>query len=467
MGLESLPYSSTVIHSRWMRGSLEHLAKLLPIGLLLGGVLFSVGLSYVMVHVSPALALLGLLAIPAGILLVTRPYLGLLLIVLVIPLEDFNELSGGVSLFKLLSAIVFGGTAVHFLVFRRKDRLASAPENWLIGLFLLAAILSNFTVIAPPVTLDRTLRLIYVLSLYLVAINVIRTEKDLRYLVWAFLASGLICVSYGFYGHFLGRAAADSGARLTGTMDDPNEFAGAVVARLPLALCLLRVEKHWLKRLLLLVGAGMMICGIIMTWSRGGLLALVWALALFVLRQKRKLAWLIIVGIIILAVLATMPSSLRARMDVMFSNEQGADTSLMRRMTYQIYGRKLFYQHPILGIGFSRFSEAYARSEYRFLQGPGKQVAHNTYLEILVGTGLMGFVPFMSLLVTALSTTWKLARHEEKYPYRAHVSAGLFAGLGGYLLSSLFLSQQYEKTLWLLIAMVVMVRRLANSSDRQ
>lgn len=466
MGLESLPYSSTVIHSRWMRGTLERLAKLSPVGLLMGGILFSVGLSYVMVHVSPALALLGLLAIPAGVLLVTRPHLGLLLIVFAIPLEDFNELSGGVSLLKLLSAAVFGGAAVHFLVFRRRDKLAGAPENWLIGLFLLAVILSSFAVTTPPVKLNHTLRLMLVLSLYLVTVNVIQTEKHLQYLVWAFLASGMICVSYGFYGYFFGRAAMAGGGRLTGTMDDPNEFAGAAVARLPLALCLLRVEKHWLKRLFLLAGAGMMTCGVIMTWSRGGLLALVWALVLFVLRQKRKLVWLVIVGVILLAVLVTMPSSLRARMSVMLSGEQKADTSLMRRTTYQVYGLKLFCQHPLLGIGFGRFSEAYAHSEYRFLQGAGKQVAHNTYLEILAGTGLIGFVPFMALLSTSLFTAWKLAGAEEPRPYWAHVSAGLFAGLGGYLLSSLFLSQQYEKTLWLLIAMIVIMRRLASSNAR-
>jgi hypothetical protein len=79
---------------------------------------------------------------------------------------------------------------------------------------------------------------------------------------------------------------------------------------------------------------------------------------------------------------------------------------------------------------------------------------------------LVGFVPFVALLGTSLFTAWKLAGAAEPRPYWAHVSAGLFAGLGGYLLSSLFLSQQYEKTLWLLIAMIVMVRRLARSNDR-
>jgi O-antigen ligase len=297
-------------------------------------------------------------------------------------------------------------------------------------------------------------------------INVVRTEKDLKSLVWVFLLSGFVCALYGCYSYYLNPALLSEDGRVTGTMDDPNEFTGAMVARLPLVLCLLRVEKRRMRRLLLIVGMGMVIFGIVRAESRGGFLALGFALVLFALCQKHRVAWLVIVGVVGLILLGAMPLSLQERLSMLFFEDQNLDSSLLRRMTYQIYGLRLFSKHPILGVGISGFAEAYARSEYRFWQaGSVRRVAHNTYLEILVGTGLIGLAPFMALLALSLFRAWKLANCDQCQPYLASVSAGLFAGMGGYFLSCLFLSQQYEKTLWLLLAMVVVVQQLA--SDRK
>lgn len=465
MSVKSLSHLSTV-PLRWARAGLERFTWLLPVGWVVGAALFVAGLSYVMVNISPILALLGLLAIPAGIMLITRPMLGLLLVVFAIPLEDFNELGGGLSVLKLLSIVVFGAAVVHFLVFRREEKLVGAPQNWLIALLLAAVVLSNFVAIVPTTTLERTFKFVRILSLYIVVINVVRTEKDLKSLVWVFLLSGFVCALYGCYSYYFNPALLSEDGRVTGTMDDPNEFTGAMVARLPLVLCLLRVEKRKMRRLLLIVGVGIVLFGIVRAESRGGFLALGLALVLFALCQKRRVTWLVIIGLIALVLLSTMPLSLQERLGMLLYEDQNLDSSLTRRMTYQIYGLQLFGKHPLLGVGISGFAEAYARSEYRFWQaGSVRRVAHNTYLEILVGTGLIGLLPFMTLLAASLFKTWKLANCGHCPPYLAGVSAGLFAGMGGYFLSCLFLSQQYEKTLWLLLAMVVVVQQLVGDRN--
>lgn len=463
------PFSLPAVRLHWPQADFEYYyARLLPIGLVAGTALVSVGLAYVMVNLSPAFALLGLLAVPAGIILVVRPDLGLLLVVFAIPMENFNEFGGGLSVLKLLSVVVFGGAIVHFLIFRRNDSLVGAPQNWAIGLFLMAVILSNFVAIDPPVTIDRTFKLLRVLSLYLVVVNVVRTETDLRRLVWVFLISGFVCALYGLYGYYFDRTLLDTEGRVTGTMDDPNEFAAAMTARLPLTLCLLSAEKHRLRKSLLLVGAGIIIWSITLSGSRGGLLALGLSLILFVLLQKNKAAWLAIAGTVVLVVLTAMPLGLKQRVGLVPSNGQGSDSSVERRTTYQVYGIQLFREHPILGVGLDGFAEAYARSEYRFLQaGHVKRIAHNTYLEIVVGTGLVGLVPFVLLLGLSLFTSWKLAGCRARYSYLASVSLGLFAGIAGYSLACFFLSQQYEKTPWLLIAMIVIVLQFVSTADRQ
>lgn len=437
--------------------------RLLPVWLAAGIGALGVSLAYILVNFSPIFAILAVLAVPAGIILVTRPQLGLLLVVFAIGFEELSNLGPGVSILKLLSIVVFGGAVIHFLIFRRRESLVNVPQNWLLLFFVVAVLLSNFVALDPARTLDGAGRLLRVLTLYLVAANLIHTSRGLRYLLWVFLISGFISAVWGLLD------PAQAGQRLSGTMGHPNNFAIAMAARLPLALCLLKVEKGSLKRLFLLIMLGVMAYGLILSGSRGGLISAVVALFLFVMTQKNKLFWFSLVCFITVIGLLIMPPHIKQRVGLVPSwgdDEMGNSTE--RRETYQLYGLKLWQENPVLGVGFDGFAEAYTRSEYRFLQkNATKRVAHNTYLEILTGTGLVGFVPFVALLVFSMYKAWRYAGYGKLLPNVAAISAGLFAAQGGYFTGLLFGSRQYEKTLWLLIALVIVVQVLISASARR
>lgn len=157
-----------------------------------------------------------------------------------------------------------------------------------------------------------------------------------------------------------------------------------------------------------------------------------------------------------------MPEEVKVRIgltDTQASSDLGNSTE--RRLTYQLYGLELFQKHPILGIGLDGFAEAYAESEYRFLiRTRNLRVAHNTYLEIATGTGVIGLLPFVGILASALYTAFKNSK--QKYmrtnPDLAILATGLVAALGGYFLGMLFGSRQYEKTLWFLLALPVILQ---------
>lgn len=440
--------------------------RLWPIGLVVGTILVSISLAYVLVGISPALAILGVLAIPVGILLVVRPDLGLLLVVFVIPLEDFNDLGGGsVSALKLVSIVVFGGAIIHFLIFRRRDSLVGAPQNWLVFFLLLAAILSIFVSISPSRTISSVQKFMRLLALYLIVINILRSEKDLKLLVWVFIIAGFLSALYGL----LNPEQASNG-RFSGTMENPNAFALVMNPRLPLALCLVKLEKSTLKRIFLLVMIGVLAYGIVLAGSRGGLLSAGLGLFLFAFLQKNRIAWLFLVGLIVVAGLTVMPEDMKKRVGLVeatVDEHLGNDTT--RRESYQVFGLQLWQQHPILGIGWGGFNEAYSQSpEYRFLQTDQKtRAAHNSYLEILVGMGLVGFIPFISLVGLSLFMAWKYAGYRDRYPVLGNISVGLLAGQASYFLGILFLSKEFDKTLWLLIALVVVLHTLIKAAERQ
>ncbi len=463
-------FSLPIRRSYWLWSNFEYLyARLLPIGLVLGTLLVSVGLAYMLVNFSPALAFGAVLAIPIGVLLIVRPNFGLLVVVFAIPLQDFNQFGDGLSVFKLLSLAVFGGAIGHFLIFRRRDSLVGAPQNWVIIFFVFIIFLSNFVAIDLPATLDRTFKMLRVLSLYLVAINIVQSEKDLKYLVFIFFISGMMSALYGIYTFYLAPSLLNVDGRLTGTMGDPNQFAASMIARLPLMLSLLVVEKHRQKQLFLLLGAGIMVYAVTLTGSRGGLLSMGLSFILFAFLQKNRGVWLTVLVIASIVGLVAMPLSMKQRVGLVKSDAPDRlGNSTDRRESYQIFGWQLAQQNPILGVGLRGFTEAYAHSEYRFLQGDSEgRVAHNTYLEIVTGTGFVGLTGFLLLLGTSMFMAWKFTRYRNNYPYLGNVAVGLFAGQGGFFLSILFLSEQYSKTLWLLIALVVMVQNIINTAEHQ
>jgi O-antigen ligase len=437
--------------------------RLLPGGLTIGIILLGITLAYTLVNFSAAFAILAVLAVPVGIILVTRPNLGLLVVVFAISFEEVINSGPGISALKLLSIIVFGGAVIHFLIFRGKEPLVKAPQNWLILLFVMAAILSSFVALDPSRTIDRTGRLIRVLILYLMVINLVRTKKDLRYLIWIFVISGFISALWGLLD------PAQAGQRLYGTMGQPNAFAAAMVPRLPLIFSLMHVNRDPLKRFLLVIILGVVTYALILSGSRGGLISAVLALLLFVLTQKNKLFWFNLVGLITVIGLLAMPLEIKQRVGLVTAHDSdNLGNSTDRRETYQVYGWQLWQENPILGVGLDGFAEAYTRSPYRFLQkNETKRVAHNTYLEIAVGTGLIGFIPFVALLAWSFYKAWQYAGYTKFDPHTASISAGLFAGMGGYLLAMLFGSHQYDKILWLLIALVVVVEILINKAGRQ
>lgn len=437
--------------------------RLLPIGLVIGTILASIGLAYVLVDISLTFAVLGVVAIPAGILLTTRPYFGLLLVVFALPFEEFNKFgNGSLSVLKLLSIAVFGGAVIHFLIFRRKDSLVGAPQNWLISFLLLAIVLSNFVAIDPSRTLEKTIKLLRILALYVVVINIIRSKMELKGLLWVFLIAGFLSTLYSMFD-------PEQAGRFTGTMNDPNVFAMEMGIRLPLALGFLRVEKGRLKQVSLLIIIGVLCYGVISSGSRGGLMATGLSLLTFAFLQKKRIAWLVLVGLIAWVSITAMPLEMKKRVGLVEADTgENLGNSTDRRETYQIYGWQLWQQNPILGIGLDGFADAFGRSEeYRFLQTTQHgRVAHNTYLEILVGIGLLGMIPFISLLILSLFKTWKYANNNRD-PDLAGISASLFASQAGFFLGILFLSQQYSKVLWLLIALVVVLHHLMNMAEGQ
>jgi O-antigen ligase len=118
--------------------------------------------------------------------------------------------------------------------------------------------------------------------------------------------------------------------------------------------------------------------------------------------------------------------------------------------------------HPVRGIGTGNF----AVSSVHYLLRPGTipndylvvdipQVAHNVYLQLLAETGAIGMALFLGIIAFAISGAIRAARtfRSRGDPQMELVARAVVTAQAGILAADFFISAQYNKQLWILLAM--------------
>jgi O-antigen ligase len=194
--------------------------------------------------------------------------------------------------------------------------------------------------------------------------------------------------------------------------------------------------------------------------ARSAVLGLLPALILFlwVLRRERSFP-LILLGVLALGVGALLLSP--ALLDrVVALADWGRDPTLFRRTTYLAVGFDLLLKSPIWGIGPGNFPYYFVGDEYRFLPGrtPVMRELHNTYLDVAVELGLIGFALFAGLVGAALGQVRKAFAAVGSV--RADALA-LILALIALLVASFFMPNKDMRYLWLLLGLAFQCGRMA------
>jgi len=104
-------------------------------------------------------------------------------------------------------------------------------------------------------------------------------------------------------------------------------------------------------------------------------------------------------------------------------------------------------------VGIGAFRDA--RAELGKWGGDSNErfIAHNTYMEIAAETGVMSLFIFIVIISTVLKGSLKSEKffRESKYLYLEGITQALRIGLIGFLIASIFLSQQYSRFFYIFI----------------
>lgn len=241
-----------------------------------------------------------------------------------------------------------------------------------------------------------------------VSIILIPNAVALRRFVWGMIVGGMFLVVYGMYALYAGIGDAVSGrASAYGMYANSNDYTFIIIQILPYIYMYWRIEIGVIRRIFLglsIVACGM---GILLSLSRGGILALVLEATLIVLigmKGKRRLILLPVLGLAS-AIAIGYQFSQREVNDAQNSNYTAQDSAAGRRELWRA-GIAMFIDKPLLGVGSRQFGEQ-SRFYGDITRSHWGYPAHNTYVEILSGSGLVGFVAFALMSYNLLRELWR------------------------------------------------------------
>jgi O-antigen ligase len=367
-----------------------------------------------------------------------------------IPAANYaGKAAGAVLLGVWLGALRTGATAPDVL--RRNRRVFE-----LLVLFNVWLTVSILWAVEPARSIDQIWHWWVVALVLALAATIVRTEATARWAAAAFVAGAVLSVLLGFLqGGLTEAVTAGEGGRLGGAAGDPNFLAAGLVAGMVMAAALMTATPGAAARGAL--GLAIVLCGVglVMSESRGGMLAaLGTALASVVFFRRRRIH---AVALVLLAAgaaavaFAALPGAWE-RVTTFDSGGSG------RSDLWTVAGR-VAADHPIVGVGVNNFVAV--AGDYTREPGSLQQVhlivdrpqyVHNVYLQLLAENGIVGLVIFLALALACLRAAWTAARRFERLGMTSMETlahAVLVAGIGQ-LAAGLFISSGVDRRLWLL-----------------
>jgi O-antigen ligase len=310
-----------------------------------------------------------------------------------------------------------------------------------------------------------------------VVLTAAKRDREVLVIALAFVLGAALSAAIGLANGNLNTAQATTNTvvngRLSGGAGDPNRAAAAYVAAMFVAVGLLGFYRRAATRVAIGLVLALITVAFIATKSRGGLFALAAAaLAALVLSrgQRRRVLGLVALVCAIGAItLAAVPGSLSRITD--FSGGSSGRSDIWRVATL------IFDHHPIIGVGANNFSVVEpnyvlditnaTRVNY-IAETPALFPAHNSYLQFLADTGVVGLVAYLAVIGVCLRCGWRAIRLFEATRRSGHaqLTRAVMMGTIGFLTANFFITDGWDWRLWILLGLSPALLGIARAGPR-
>ena len=304
------------------------------------------------------------------------------------------------SVVKFIALLPIGAALLNLNKFR--------ANNFIIGYFLFT-LLSLFSIvwtISYDKTLDRTQTYIQLFILMASSCCFRYDTNDLaclkKVLVWSSRISVVIILIFGTY--------SEGRLLLSGLItEDPNYFCAYLLFGVVNSLQILLSKGKLIKKITASIEIGVYFLVVLLTGSRGGLLALGTSLIAMLILWERPSFRVIFKKIIIIGLFVILFISLSKHLAPeiarRFTIDNVIESGGSHRMDIWMQGidafRKASIFNQLFGYGSSSIRTVFINGNYQIIN-----VMHNVFLETLVELGVIGFLLYFFYLTSLVKTTF-------------------------------------------------------------
>ncbi len=189
------------------------------------------------------------------------------------------------------------------------------------------------------------------------------------------------------------------------------------------------------------------------TFSRGGYLAILFAVLVLGFLKDRKL--LLILGIFLFTWQAVVPTAVRERVSMTKDSSGQLESSAQERLDLWAESWNSIKHSPIVGNGYGTYQFA------QHVHGLGD--THNWYVLVMVETGAVGLVMALILFAQTFAVSFRLFRRASDPLYRG-LGLGLFLAMCSSIVANLFGDRwtylEISGLLWVLVGAAVRASHL-------
>ncbi|MEP6618263.1 MAG: O-antigen ligase family protein [bacterium] len=299
-------------------------------------------------------------------------------------------------------------------------------------------------------------------AIIFVAVNVLSSRARVR----AFLVGTLIVFAlFPIRGALItwatpGGTANDGRAIWVFTYSNPNDLASFCLLQVSCCLAILAMERKWWVKLGTQVSLGLLVLLIVLTASRGALIALVATGAILGWKYVRRIT---VTHVLVMAAMVTLvavvaPQRVWDRFATLktatssdaelfdpdeYDQQRRADQgSSVQRLAIWDVALGIISENPVLGVGLGTYPRAHQVMARRQGYSPiarGLRDTHSTYLNVMAEVGIPGFCIFMGMIVVTLKNARRVRRQmEARYPALSLQLFNAEVGFYGYMVAGIW-----------------------------
>jgi putative inorganic carbon (HCO3(-)) transporter len=353
-----------------------------------------------------------------------------------------------------VSEIIGLATLAGWLLSREPKRFTIVPTMMLLLVFTVWISFTTLLAISPD--FEKWRETVVKIAAAFLAFQIMRSPQRIHWLAWV---SAMSVAFYGIKGGIFAIATLGA-AQISGppasTLSDNNDVAVAFVMVLPL----LSYARAATQSAVLKVGYAASIAltslSVLVTYSRGGLLAIGATGIYFWLKSRHKLIIALLFALAVGGAMSLMPEKWFARMESI--GQYGTDASVQGRFNAWNHAFNIVKARPLIGGGFGTFT-APVYAEYS--PGVKSLAGHSIYFECLGEQGIVGLGLFLAIWLSAFRDarrTIRLAREREDLKNMGELARMLQISLIGYAIGGAFLSLTYFELFYGLVVLCAATR---------